>query len=223
MLLQILDFLKDLQKNNNRDWFQENKERYETMRKAYLNIVQQLIERIALFDPEIAGLEAKDCVFRIYRDVRFSPNKLPYKNHFGAYMAQGGRKSLKSGYYFHLEPGNSVLSGGLWMPEPKLLKMVRKDIYDQMDEFVGILEEPSFKAIYPKLEGDALKRNPEGYPASFPHEDIIRHKDFCVSAVKPDSFFSQKNWMDETVAAFEKLLPFNRFLNYTVEEYLGEV
>lgn len=223
MILQILDFLRDLQKNNNRDWFQENKERYETMRKAYLDIVQQLIGRIALFDPEVNGLEAKDCVFRIYRDVRFSPNKLPYKNHFGAYMAQGGRKSLKSGYYFHLEPDNSILSGGLWMPEPKLLKMVRKDIYDQMDEFTGILEEPSFKAVYPELEGDALKRNPEGYPASFPYDDIIRHKDFCVSAAKPDNFFSKKNWMDETVATFEKLLPFNRFLNYTVEEYLGEV
>ncbi|MDR3141842.1 MAG: DUF2461 domain-containing protein [Tannerellaceae bacterium] len=222
MLPRIVDFLRDLEKNNDRIWFQENKERYETVRKAYLAIVQQLINRISLFDPDIAGLEAKDCVFRIYRDIRFSPNKLPYKNYFGAYMAPGGRKSLKSGYYFHLEPGNSLLSGGLWMPDPKLLKIIRKDIYSQLDEFVAILEEPSFKAIYPGLEGETLKRNPEGYPPSFPHDDIIRHKDFCVMAVKPDSFFSQKNWQDETVAAYEKLLPFNRFLNYTVEEYLGE-
>ncbi|MDR0430976.1 MAG: DUF2461 domain-containing protein [Tannerellaceae bacterium] len=220
MLPRILDFLRDLQKNNDRTWFQANKERYETMRKGYLDIVQQLIERIVVFDPGIAGLEAKDCMFRIYRDIRFSPNKQPYKNHFGAYMAPGGRNSLKSGYYFHVEPGNNVLSGGLWMPEPKLLKKVRKDIYDQMDEFVAILEEPSFKASYPELEGETLKRNPAGYPSEFPHDDIIRHKDFCVSTVKPDSFFSQKNWMDETVATFEKLLPFNRFLNYTVDEYL---
>jgi uncharacterized protein (TIGR02453 family) len=223
MLPRILDFLRDLEKNNDRVWFQENKERYETVRQAYLGVVQQLINRISLFDSEIAGLEAKDCMFRIYRDIRFSPNKLPYKNHLGAYMAPGGRKSLKSGYYFHLEPGNCLLSGGLWAPEPKLLKMVRKDIYSQLDEFVAILEEPSFKAIYPGLEGDVLKRNPEGYPAGFRHEGIIRHKDFCVSAGKPDSFFAGKNWLDETVAAFEKLLPFNRFLNYTVNEYLGEV
>ncbi len=223
MIDQILDFLKDLQKNNDRTWFQENKERYDSMRKAYLEIVQQLINNISLFDPEIAGLEAKDCIFRIYRDIRFSPNKLPYKNHFGAYMAQGGKNSLRSGYYFHLEPGNSVLSGGLWMPEPKLLKKVRQDIYDQMDEFVAILEKPSFKAIYPELEGETLKRNPAGYPADFPHSDIIRHKDFCVSAVKPDSFFNKKDWMDQTVDAFKELLPFNRFLNYTVDEYLGRI
>jgi uncharacterized protein (TIGR02453 family) len=221
MVTLTLHFLEELQRNNNRIWFQENKERYDALRQAYIDIVQQLIDRISLFDPEIAGLDAKDCLFRIYRDIRFSPNKLPYKNHFGAYMAPGGRNSERSGYYFHLEPGNCLISGGLWCPPPKLLKMVRQDIYNHIEEFTEIIEDPSFKAVYPALEGETLKRMPAGYPPDFAYEEILRHKDFCVSASKPDSFFQQKDWMEKTVTCYEKLLPFNRFLNYTVDEYLG--
>ncbi|MDR2809289.1 MAG: DUF2461 domain-containing protein [Tannerellaceae bacterium] len=223
MVARILTFLRELEQNNDREWFRENKERYEALRKGHVDIVQQLINRIALFDPEIAGVEVKGCMFRIYRDIRFSPNKLPYKTHFGAYIAaQGGRNSERSGYYLHLEPGNCFLSGGLWMPQPKLLKMVRQDIYDHIDEFVAILKNPSFHALYPGLEGETLKRMPAGFPLDFEYGEIIRHKDFCVSASKPDSFFSQKDWIEQAAACFEVLLPFTRFLNYTVDEYTGK-
>ncbi len=222
MIKDILVFLKELQANNNREWFQANKKRYDALKKEHTEIVQQLINKISLFDPDIAGLEAKDCLFRIYRDIRFSPDKRPYKNHIGAYICKGGKNSLRSGYYFHLEPDNSIISGGLWMPEPKLLKQVRQDIYNQMDEFVEILEEPSFKADFPELEGETLKRNPAGYPTDFPHQEIIRHKDFCVSSVRPNSFFEKKDWMDQTVETFRKLLPFHRFLNYTIDEYVAD-
>jgi uncharacterized protein (TIGR02453 family) len=224
MINQILQFLRELEVNNNREWFHANKERYDGLKDGYLEIVQQLINRIAIFDPEIAGLEAKDCFFRIYRDIRFSPNKLPYKNHFGAYMAvQGGRKSVKAGYYLHLEPENCLFSGGLWMPEPKVLKKVRQDIYDHIDEFAAIIEKPSFKAIYPELDGETLKRVPAGFPADFKYEWVLRHKDFCVSAVKPDSFFDRKDWMEQAVASFKEQCPFNRFLNYSVDEAYGNV
>lgn len=221
MATHILSFLKDLKQNNDRTWFKENKERYDEVHAAFLVITQQLIDRIAGFDPEAAGLEAKDCLFRIYRDIRFSSDKSPYKTHMGAYIAQGGRKSERAGYYLHLEPGNSLLSGGLWMPAPRLLKMVRQDLYDQMDEFLTILEEPSFHALFPALEGDALKRNPEGFPAHFPHDEVIRQKDFCVSSHCPDAFFKESDWIDQAASAFEKLYAFNRFLNYTVDEYQG--
>lgn len=218
MVKDILGFLRELQENNHREWFQANKKRYDSIRHGHTEIVQQLIDRIALFDPEISGLEAKDCLFRIYRDVRFSPDKRPYKNHLGAYICKGGKNSPRSGYYFHLEPDNNVLSGGLWRPEPPLLKKIRRDIYSQTDEFLAILEDPSFKADFPELEGEMLKRNPTGYPADFPHQEIIRHKDFCVSCSKPDSFFDRKEWMDQTVRIFKKLVPFHQFLNYTVDE-----
>lgn len=223
MVPEMLSFLKELQKNNNRAWFQENKGRYDVLRQLFADDVQSLINRIALFDPEVAGLEAKDCLFRIYRDIRFSPNKLPYKNHFAAYIARGGRSSERGGYYIHIEPGNCMLSGGIWCPQPKLLKLLRQDIYDHMDEFVAILEDPSFKASFPALEGDVLKRMPAGFPSDIPFGDILKHKDFCVASVKPDSFFTESTWLEDSVSEFQKLLPLNRFLNYTIDEYYGKL
>ncbi|MCC8155311.1 MAG: DUF2461 domain-containing protein [Tannerellaceae bacterium] len=223
MSAQILQFLRELQENNNRPWFQENKARFDSLRNEFIHIVQELIDRISVFDPEIAGLEAKDCLFRIYRDIRFSPNKLPYKTYMGAYMALGGKNSLRSGYYLHMEPGNSFLSGGVWQPESKLLKMLRKDIYDQMDEFVAILEDPGFKATFPELEGERLKRMPAGYPSDFSHSEYLLHKDFCVTAAVLDSFFDDENWIENAVTAYKKLVPFHQFLNYTVDEFLGKV
>lgn len=223
MNAEIIQFLRELQENNNRPWFQENKERFDALRKVFVEEVQELIGQISLFDPEVAGLEAKDCLFRIYRDTRFSPDKTPYKTYMSAFIAQGGRKSERGGYYIHLEPGNSILSGGVWCPDAKLLKKLRQDIYDHIDEFVAIIEEPSFKAVFPVLEGDMLKRMPVGFPADSPYDYILKHKDFSVICNKPDTFFSQPGWMAESVECFRKLLPFNRFLNYTVDEYLGRI
>lgn len=223
MNAQIIEFLKELRQNNNREWFQENKDRYDVLRKAFIDEVQLLINQVALFDPEVAGLEAKDCLFRIYRDIRFSPDKTPYKVSFSAYIAQGGRASERGGYYIHLEPGNCLLSGGVWCPPSALLKKLRQDIYDHIDEFVAILEEPAFKTTYPLMEGEVLKRMPTGYPSDFKYGEILRHKDFSVASYKPDDFFLQPDWMEKSADCFRQLLPFNRFLNYTVDEYQGRV
>lgn len=221
---EIIQFLKELRDNNNREWFQANKDRYDVLRQAFIDEVQQLINRIALFDPEIAGLEAKDCLFRIYRDIRFSPDKTPYKIHFAAYMAsRGGRGSERAGYYIHLEPDRCMLSGGVWCPPPALLKALRKEIYENISDFVAILEDPAFKNIYPTMEGEVLKRMPAGYPADFKYDEILRHKDFSVASYKPEEFFFAPDWMDKAVDDFKKLKPFNQFLNYTVDEYLGLV
>ena len=107
---QIIEFLTELRSHNNREWFQDNKNRYDALRKVFIDEVQDLIGRISLFDPEVAGLEAKDCLFRIYRDIRFSPDKTPYKCHFAAYISQGGRASERGGYYIHLEPGEEQMT-----------------------------------------------------------------------------------------------------------------
>lgn len=220
---QIIAFLTELRTHNNREWFQDNKGRYDVLRQGFIDEVQELIERISLFDPEVAGLEAKDCLFRIYRDLRFSPDKTPYKCHFAAYIALGGRGSDRGGYYIHLEPGGSLLSGGVWCPPPALLKMLRREIYDHIEEFTEMLEEPKFKQTYPVLEGEMLKRMPTGYPSDSPYGYILKHKDFSVVSYKPDSFFYEKDWMDKAVEDFKLLLPFNQFLNYTVDEYFGRV
>lgn len=224
MNAEIVQFLRELRVNNNREWFQANKPRYEALRNYFIDAVQEVINKLALYDNYLVGLEAKSCLFRIYRDVRFSPNKLPYKTHFSAYMAKGGgRHSEYGGYYLHLEPENCVVSGGIWMPQSKLLKMLRQDIYDQADEFVQIIDNPSFKAVYPKLEGEMLTRMPVGFPADSPYGDILRHKDFTVMGCKSDDFFTQKDWIEKVVNDFRLLIPFNQFLNYTVDEYLGRV
>ena len=220
----LFSFLNELKANNNREWFQDHKKQYDTLRTEFVGVVQQLIERIAVFDPEIAGLDAKSCVYRIYRDIRFSHDKTPYKTHFGAYMTGfGGRTSPYAGYYIHLEPGNALLSGGVWCPPSPLLKKLRKDIYDNIDEFMGIIEDKSFKKTFPELEGELLKRMPAGFPADSPYEHILKHKDFIVSSNKPDAFFCTDHWIDQAVDDFKKLYPFNRFLNYTAGEFFGKI
>lgn len=224
MNAEIAQFLRELRVNNNREWFQANKPRYEALRNYFIDTVQEIINKLSLYDNDLVGLEAKSCLFRIYRDIRFSPNKIPYKTHFSAYMAKGGgRHSEYAGYYLHMEPGNCIVSGGIWMPQPKLLKMLRQDIYDQADEFVQIIDAPPFKAVYPKLEGETLKRMPVGFPTDSPYGEILKHKDFTVMGYKSDDFFTRKDWIDKVVDDFRLLIPFNQFLNYTVEEYLGKV
>jgi uncharacterized protein (TIGR02453 family) len=217
-------FLKELKENNNREWFHENKQRYDALHKEFVNIVQQMIERISVFDKEIIGLEAKNCIFRIYRDIRFSSDKTPYKTHFGAYMAGlGGRTSPYGGYYLHIEPDNSLLSGGTWCPTPQMVKQLRKDIYDNANEFLGIMEDRKFKKLYGGLDGETLKKIPEGFPKDLPEkvENILKHKNFIVYCDKPDSFFDSKDWLDKAVDDFKILYPFNQFLNYTIKELLN--
>ncbi|MDR1097521.1 MAG: DUF2461 domain-containing protein [Tannerella sp.] len=217
-------FLKELQANNNREWFKANKQRYDALYRDFVETVRQLIAGIATFDPEVAGLDAKNCIYRIYRDIRFSPDKTPYKTHFGAYMTgYGGRTSPYGGYYLHIEPGNSLVSGGVWCPEPALLKRLRHDIYDNVEEFTAIIEDGKFRKVYGELEGDVLKRVPDGFPKDSPCGDLLRHKSFVVSAMKPEQFFCSKDWIDEAVEDFRLLYPFNRFLNYTVGEFFGKV
>ncbi|MDR1335462.1 MAG: DUF2461 domain-containing protein [Tannerella sp.] len=220
----LFQFLRELRENNHREWFQANKKRYDALLREYTVRLQQLIDRIAAFDPEIAGLEAKSCLFRIYRDIRFSPDKTPYKTHLGAYIAAyGGRASSYAGYYVHLEPDGAFLSGGVWCPSPPLLKKLRQDIYDSMDEFREIVENKRFKAVYPALEGETLKRMPAGFPSDYAFDHILKHRDFVVSSARPDAFFSTQDWIEQAAEDFRILQPFNRFLNYSVSEFYGKV
>jgi uncharacterized protein (TIGR02453 family) len=221
---ELFKFLRELRENNNREWFNANKERYNALHEEHIGIVEKLIGGIATFDPEIAGLDAKSCIFRLYRDIRFSNDKTPYKNHFGAYMAgYGGRTSPYGGYYLHIEPDNSLVSGGVWCPEPAMLKKLRHDIYDNMEEFIDILGNKKFKEVYGELEGETLKRMPDGFPKDYEYDYIIKRKSFVVSSDKPETFFNSGGWIDEVVENFRLLYPFNKFLNYTVGDFLRKI
>ena len=212
-------FLKELKAHNNREWFAEHKERYLQLKAGFEALTDELIARIGLWDEEVKGLRAKDCVYRIYRDVRFSPDKSPYKTHFGTYICGfRGRNSGRCGYYLHLEPGNSMLAGGCYCPEPALLKRLRQDIYDNMEEFTGIIRDPEFIAEFPEIDPtDKLKKVPAPFPADFPEADLLKYKHYDVGAIKPDSWFEGEDMLEKTDCVFRKLYKFNRFLNYTID------
>lgn len=132
----VIEFLSGLKANNNREWFQANKNQYEESREKILFITELLINEIRKFDKDIPAMDPKDCLFRIYRDVRFSHDKQPYKTHFGSYIARGGRKSTRAGYYFHIDPDASFLGGGIYMPESNVIKALRNAIYEQPEVFI---------------------------------------------------------------------------------------
>src|SRR5215208_6456212 len=168
---QTLKFLSRLKKNNNKPWFDAHRAQYEAAKIDFSNFIQLVIGDLQKSDTTITGLTARDCLFRINRDVRFSKDKSPYKTNFGAIIKQGGRKSIYAGYYFHCAPGNSFVGGGLWMPEVADLKKLRQEIDYNWDEFQSILKEKKFKKIYNDLyQGDDIKLStmPKGYEKDNP-------------------------------------------------------
>ena len=215
---EILQFLDELSRNNNRQWFNANKERYEYLRKAWLHNIQQLIEQMNAYDPSLQGLDARDCVYRIYRDIRFSPNKLPYKTHFGAVIGRGGRKCLLSSYYIHLEPGNkSGIYGDIWCPEPNVLKALRHAIDDNSDEFLEIINNPEFKRRF-TLVGDKLKNPPKGFDKTNPNIELLKMKEYLLSYEVGDEYMQSDDWISRAAHDFSFMTPFHRFMNFTIEE-----
>jgi uncharacterized protein (TIGR02453 family) len=220
---EILDFLTQLTANNNREWFAEHKDYCRELQSDFEKTVQALINGIASFDPSLKGVEAKNCLFRLYRDTRFSPDKTPYKDHFGAYMASaGGRKSPRAGYYFHLQPGNSFVSGGIYMPEADVLKALRQAVYENIDEWLEITG-GRFAELFPDMYGeeDKLKKTPPGYPKEWPHAGLLKYKHYAFGHDLADSFVDQKDFMEEILSLYKAIQPLNRFLNFTVDEVLN--
>lgn len=214
----MLAFLTELQENNNRPWFADHKKHYEDIREQCFGEIEQLIAAISRFDTRLVGLASKECTYRIYRDIRFSSDKSPFKTHFGIVLAQGGKKCKEAGYYLHVEPGECALYGGVWFPEQPVLNYLRRNIYDNIDEFVEILESPAFKAVYPGLVGDSLKTLPRGYPKTFPYGHILKMKEFLVRKGYDDSLFASDDWQDTVVGDIRVMKPFADFLNYAFEE-----
>jgi uncharacterized protein (TIGR02453 family) len=215
---KIIKFLEDLGKNNNREWFLANKPRYEQAKAEFEVFVNSLIPAIAKFDDSIKFLTAKDCVWRIYKDVRFSKDKTPYKTNMGAFMAKGGKKNHGPGYYFHIQPGELFVSGGVWMPEPEVTKKIRQEIYYNYDEFLGILNHKEFKKFFSGIDDwDRLKLPPRDYPKDFPGMDLLMNKSFTVSHPLAEKVFYSEGLLDYSVKAYKAMLPYNRFLARAME------
>jgi uncharacterized protein (TIGR02453 family) len=213
---QTLTFLKQLKKNNNKPWFDAHRAQYEAARIDFQNFIQLVIDRLQQSDQTITGTTARDCLFRINRDIRFSNDKTPYKSNFGASIKQGGRKSGLAGYYFHLEPGNSFVGGGLWMPEASTLKAVRQEIDYNWDEFQSIIQTKNFKKIFGdvyKADDVRLSTVPKGYEKGNPAIDYLKLKSFIAETSIPDEELFTVSLHKKTVAAFEALQPLLQFIN----------
>lgn len=217
---KVLDFLTDLSVNNNREWYNANKKRYEESREKVLFLTEVLINEIRKFDPEIPVLDPKDCVFRIFRDVRFSNDKRPYKTNFGAFIAKGGRKSINAGYYFHIDPTGSFAGGGVYMPANEPLKAIREYIAENGEEFLDIIQDKNFKKIYPELMDDKLKTAPKGFPKDHEFIDLLRYKSFVFSNQFNKSQVSANNYIELLVQSFKTLQPVNKFLNDALDKNL---
>lgn len=214
-------FLKELKKNNNKNWFDQHRKTYEAAKADFAVFVQAVIDKHGKKDPGISQLRAKDCMFRINRDIRFSKDKSPYKTNFGASINQGGKKAWNTaGYYFHLEPGGSFAGGGIYMPEPDVLKKIRQEIDYNLPEFEKIIKARKFKSVYGSLNQDAaylLSRVPKGYEPDNPAASYLRLKSLVAMTSIPDPDLGSKDLVKKTVAAFEALQPLVAFINQGVE------
>ena len=213
MNTKILGFLNQLKENNNRDWFKANNKYYEEARSEFKSIVENLIPALAVSNPLLANLEAKDTIFRIYRDVRFSKDKSPYKIGMGAIIAPSGRKSLYAGHYLHIEPGNSFLAGGSYSPPTERLKNIRWEIYYNCEEFKSIINSVDFKKLFSEIEGSKLVRPPVGFPKDFEDIELLKYKDYTVFHKIDDKAVESSDFLLNSVDIFNKMNPFNEFLN----------
>lgn len=216
-----LKFLKTLEKNNNKPWFDAHRKDYEAARADFTGFIQRVIDTHGKKDPAINNLVAKDCLFRINRDIRFSKNKAPYKNNFGASINKGGKQSVSSaGYYFHLQPGHSFTGGGIWMPGPEDLRKVRQEIDYNFSDFKKILAAKKFKSVYGDLSDDAeykLVRLPKGYEADNPAGEYLKLKSFVTMINIKDADITSKDLLKKTVTAFEALQPLVEFINESLK------
>lgn len=212
-----LKFLRDLQKHNNREWFSEHKERYEKARDDFETFISKLLHALQKEEASFAGLTSRDCIFRIYRDVRFSANKDPYKTHFAASVKKDGRRSPYCGLYLHIEPQGgwgSFVAGGFWMPEGPLLKKLRQEIEYNTDEFLQILQAPSFRKHFEGLEDHRLKRFPKGTDPDHSAAEYMKYTSFIASHVVDPS---SEKLLKECVSAYKAMKPFLNFLNRALD------
>jgi uncharacterized protein (TIGR02453 family) len=212
-------FLKDLKKNNNKTWFEKNKIAYLNAKEDAEHFVEQLIKGLGKIDADIAPLQAKDCTYRIYRDVRFSADKTPYKTHMGAFMNKGGKKVPTAGYYFHAEPGQSMTGGGLWMPMPAELNKVRQEIDYNFSEWTKIVGDRRFKKYFSEGldQGEILSRPPKGYDAENPAIEFLKLKSFVATLRLSDETMLSRSLLKEVTGAFGAMKEFIDFLNRALE------
>jgi uncharacterized protein (TIGR02453 family) len=211
-----LQFLEDLNKNNNRDWFQANQDRYELYKTDYRETVEAFLEEIKPFDEHLDQLEFKDCSYRINRDIRFSKDKTPYKTHMGIWMCEGKKNTNLAGYYVHIENGAAFAAAGLYFPDAADLKKVRREIDGFYEELEQIVADPEFKKVFGKLESNAentLKTSPKDFDKDHPAIEFLKLKSFLAVTKLSNKDLTSKAFIKDTTKKLLVAQPLVEFLN----------
>ncbi|GIL22210.1 MAG: TIGR02453 family protein [Bacteroidota bacterium] len=216
-LAAIQSFLKAIAKNNNREWFEKNKTKYVEAKTYFDDFVEALHKEILKFDESLAGLNPRKLAFRIYRDVRFSKDKRPYKTNMGAGLSAHGKMDQEPGYYIHIEPGKSFMAGGFYMPNPENLAKIRQEIDYNTNDFLKILNDKKFKKYFTGLDDfDKLKTAPKGYPKDHPHIGLLKNKSFVISHYFTDKAVQDKKFVKTAAEVAKAMKPLNDFLKAAV-------
>lgn len=208
----ILTFLKALKKNNRREWFEKHRDEFDAARLKFEHLVFDLTEAVRQFDRAIGQPEPRDCIFRIYRDVRFSKDKSPYKCHFGAVVGAKGRKTTGPLYYVHLEPGDCFAGGGVYQPDAPYLQTLRRYVVAHGNECRSILQKPSFAKMFDGLWDQRLQRPPKGFDPDDPHIELAKYKSYIVSHRFTEAEVTGRPFLKRLTDAFRELRQFNQFL-----------
>lgn len=213
----VLDFLSRLAENNNKEWMDAHRKEYQQARRHFKNLTAQVLEGLKVNDEGLLHVRPEDCLFRINRDIRFSPNKAPYKSWMAAAIAEGGRHAPTAHYYFHLQPGNeSLVAGGIYAPPPGQLSKIRQEVDYNAAELKEIVEQPRFQELFGPIQGEKLQRPPKGYPASHPNIELLKLKSFLAMRTFKDEEVRAPQFAERLLEAFRTLQPFNEYLNVAV-------
>lgn len=215
---QLFDFLTRLAENNDRPWFAANRAEFDALRAQWIDSVQRIINALAVDDPSLRGVRATDCVYRIYRDTRFSHDKSPFKTYFSALISPTGRHCDRACYYVHVGVEECAVYGGVWSPEAPVLKKLRRAIVDNIEEFREITETPEIEALYPGWYGRKLKTAPKGYDRDHPDIDLLRLTEYGKCHELDRAFFDAPDWPEKVASMLRILKPMNDFLNYSIDE-----
>ncbi|TGL03749.1 DUF2461 domain-containing protein [Leptospira levettii] len=212
--IEVIQFLSDLKKNNKRDWFLENKSRFDEIQKELLSYTGALLSGIEKFDSSMKGIDPKSCIFRIYKDVRFSKDKSPYKTHFGIFMRGGNRKIDGTGYYLHIEPDGSLLGGGCYQPDAQSLYKIRDRIANDSKGFLKIINDAKFYDTFGnEFYAEKVKTVPRGFAKDHPMIETLKYKGFAVAKNLKNGDLTSKLSSEDLVKLFRFVYPLNQFLD----------
>lgn len=211
-----LDFLTELAQNNSRDWFQTHKKRYEASKAVVLNLCAEVVQQLAKHSPDLGDVNPSKCVFRIYRDTRFSKDKTPYKTNIGFWIAPGSKEQSRAGYYLHIQPGASFFAAGVYMPPAPALQAIRQELHFNHEQLRKILQQPAIQSTFGEMEDMRLKSMPRGIDKAHPAADLLRYTSFVLVAPLNDADLSKKNFAQSLVQNFLKAKDFVDFLNQAI-------